>query len=830
MERAEFNQRIDAIRQRSLGRLPQSALQELQNLTTGYSSISNLKENTLNKITPKTVDILHELADVIQSATTATDRSLQMHACILRREVSTRLEELGLERATSVAHQSMLGVTPSSFQSIAQPMQGIHDVAMSQPMHAPPFDFQFQVPSQAMPHKPVADDVGPFHRETPHKPEPSPSGQLGLVSWNVAHYSDKDVPGQVEALTNFFEKFPIDQVESVLELAEQRSQFLVDARAETRPVRTINRIFKGDGAKEEDVLDTKSTFKKLRELKEKWSPDLLDQCEKDLSARVRVVDLAKQLSRLKKELDKVMQVLGLLDKGTCKVLGFGAAELKTASSHKSFPKHSFMDQLQSTFHSRLVELHVADFFALPANAGIDCVGLQEVNNITGLVGGGKGRPYQTCAGPRLIAHGGDGQVEYYPLLLRPESGLQVHKVHIVGTDGEIQTRVAKGRDPATQYGEYVWEKESARFRPIVVYELSKRDQSKFLIGVVHTSPEADRKAGMGEFRRAPIYAQVREPLTVLKSMAEKANMPLMVIGDYYLTPEAIVGTQGTGQNLNAFERESMEEAIPLIQQEIDERIGILKQLLDLGEFSDDPIEEAKVKESIRFLEDAKREEHIWRNIDGLTFEAQMAERGLTVATSATGTNWKKKHHLELEWVRMQIADFMVTNLSSDRYKMGLMHPSGGIEPADSEDKVITGYGLKISDHLAVGALVALNEEEGPLGGPPHPRAVQLAVISNRNRFARKYLKAQGEAVEKANGSPTEDPLQGLSERQIELYALEFLNKWLEGNSDAPQKTLADALSRARDLNPRLSSKDQLLFTDPGDFEGYFGSATEYESK
>ncbi len=125
--------------------------------------------------------------------------------------------------------------------------------------------------------------------------------------------------------------------------------------------------------------------------------------------------------------------------------------------------------------------------------------------------------------------------EYYPLVGRKSDRLTIEQgVDLYFGDGSVkrglqskEAYIFRGTD------------EESEFRPVVVYTLTKKCEHPecrgvtFKLGVVHTSPER----GTSEFNRLKIFQNQLK--NVLAKFVEEGGL-WVVVGDYYLTAEAIV--------------------------------------------------------------------------------------------------------------------------------------------------------------------------------------------------------------------------------------------------------------------------------------------------
>lgn len=132
-----------------------------------------------------------------------------------------------------------------------------------------------------------------------------------------------------------------------------------------------------------------------------------------------------------------------------------------------------------------------------------------------------------------------GQSERYPLLIRRSSGIDPAAVrtHVVLSSGDVREDV---RDDEV----IVWDKHDEAeptYRPIVLYEITKTGTKPqtYLLGAVHTTPLRD-SAIVAESKRTAIFGEIRAALVSARNYANSRDLPLVIAGDYYLSPEALV--------------------------------------------------------------------------------------------------------------------------------------------------------------------------------------------------------------------------------------------------------------------------------------------------
>jgi hypothetical protein len=126
------------------------------------------------------------------------------------------------------------------------------------------------------------------------------------------------------------------------------------------------------------------------------------------------------------------------------------------------------------------------------------------------------------------------QYEYYPGFYGTKDkeglpGLTTKGTFYVNTKGRF---VVPPEAPTGTY-EIPWNKALDQFRGIVVHRLEQGGQEVWN-GIIHTTP-----AGTN-LHRDEIWKQIRYPLESLTQLSHELGIPLVVAGDFYIPPEAIV--------------------------------------------------------------------------------------------------------------------------------------------------------------------------------------------------------------------------------------------------------------------------------------------------
>ncbi len=304
--------------------------------------------------------------------------------------------------------------------------------------------------------------------------------------------------------------------------------------------------------------------------------------------------------------------------------------------------------------------------------------------------------------------------EYYPLVAPKDTRITVRQVHLfwgtgcvssVGTGADVEICYKDGDDERT--GRRV--AESNGNRPVVVFQLQKGKQT-FFVGIVHTSPHGD------EWHRYAIYDhQMQAVFRKVAEHVDKKNGLWILLGDYYLTPEARV---------------------------------------------------------VRRIADVER------NVAGATFEKKLPKQ-LQIVTTISGTNTKSEiarpapvpvdRDTTVDWLLdAQIADFLVCSHNWDTARAGLFKEralmaaseSGGLLVYDDYHLALHAWDT-ISDHAPVGAYLSTRDD---------PRILEVLGYDERtiecarrnieelrgSRLRERWLKEKTElakALEVSGGRP-----------------------------------------------------------------------------
>lgn len=181
-----------------------------------------------------------------------------------------------------------------------------------------------------------------------------------------------------------------------------------------------------------------------------------------------------------------------------------------------------------------------------ANPWLDFVGIQEMSNVNAL------RQRMTAAhpinfqvlhdGPFLFSCKKDGTVgsmEWYPLLARADTRWRVANVYTHSYHRRLGNQIhactldpGDGEAPVTTTDGAFWWEKGRVFRPVIVYHLRHLDTGAELkIGAVHTTPKGK------ELHRPEDFHQI---LPVIEYMEQHPDEHWILLGDFYLPPEAVV--------------------------------------------------------------------------------------------------------------------------------------------------------------------------------------------------------------------------------------------------------------------------------------------------
>lgn len=699
------------------------------------------------------------------------------------------------------------------------------------------------------------------------------SHRIGVVTWNVAHFSNRDVDSVmgsfVEALREFSPslwngfiallKPFLSFVESRLSpFAGQDEATLKDEapeifrRLQTPDAQVQQTLHRVAMIREQlRAFDPAAIADRLREVaSHDWRGDLT-VARQDLTARLALMDRIKTLKDLEaysefasglfKRIQSLTGSKTLLTRIEQEALRgvFETLLEALAATRERFPAFSLVEDLRRALHSFNVVTHINEMFE--DNDWLDAMILQEVNDPTLLEEEGSG--FEVFKGPHLRSGGENPQNEYYPLLLREGSEAEV-KVYTVDTEGGMEE---------TGHGTPLrWNKKVGDYRPIVVYEIRKGEEGKPVwIGVVHTTPESDQSGGVAEFHRKEIYKEIKLGLGKLRRRAERRGIPLIIGGDFYLTSEAVVEDvqrakepeRAVGERLEMarslsrvkklksileylLAREIREAADPRPQRPRATRREIqAERLRTQGMMARDSTNDAVkiLQERIKFLDEAMKDEQVLRNLLGLTAQRQFEDLGLLVAQTVSGTN--PKHDPLERWFDVQIADFFLYNKDFRSAAVGILKPAGGMVPVDAEDLRYSRYWQRFSDHFPVGGIFStdwenLLEHEAfplPAGSAEDARKMNLRSFAGHGLEEEEDVTNPGvrqtllDLMEMTRGG------EGRMKQLAETYLSERLWELGDPESKSGIDEYVEAIQELED-EENLPPEERLFVVSPTDFE------------
>lgn len=299
---------------------------------------------------------------------------------------------------------------------------------------------------------------------------------------------------------------------------------------------------------------------------------------------------------------------------------------------------------------------------------------------------------------------GGVQYEYYPLLMRKDSGLQYKTCYAIATDGSKYT----GSGP------YLWDKHQRNYRPVVVHVL-QWGSAKIHVGVIHTTPGAG--VSEYEFSRSEEYKQI---LASLNKAAEKSSPDSLWVlcGDFYLTREAQV-TDAESLTQEQLQWGLIRNSAPGKKEQEKLKKEPLKKLLSRHE---EAVKEERANLQVPFnqLKTKVTQGDLLRNLF-TSFERQLDPK-LAIAQTVHGTNWhgkalagpipeEKEKRAEF-FATARIADFFIYSRNELTCSaVGLVRPEGGLALSDSEDLEISRFWRSVSDHFPAGCLLAKGSEQ-----------------------------------------------------------------------------------------------------------------------
>ena len=388
----------------------------------------------------------------------------------------------------------------------------------------------------------------------------------------------------------------------------------------------------------------------------------------------------------------------------------------------------------------------------------------------------------------------DRYQEYYPLLVPRDSKLKAEpEVDLYwGIGGGVTTQAKDGEvvyfrgSNAVVRNDDDDEADAVEFRPVVVYHLKKKCAKlgctglRFHVGLVHTSPDG------AKFERIKIYQNQLEK-AFSKAAAEGGFW--IIVGDYYLDPEAIVGyTAGTA--LHDF---SIPVAPPDASE--DEEKEEEDELLAPAEGKDEGNDDWKEKE-LPGQSPAPRRLAAFantnRNAERLTFVEHLPAE-FDIVASVSGTNagtWRPP--LAFDSATMQVADFGVCSTNwLVRRGFSLRADTGQPSVLDENHEAFRGMkSVDTSDHSPVLVYVARNH------------AVAMKSLRAMLGYDSQFAERASEQISKYKRAKAAD-LQELQDERAEL--LKRLEA-TDGDAGGGFMTLANEYRRC---TGRLASLQQV---------------------
>lgn len=654
--------------------------------------------------------------------------------------------------------------------------------------------------------------------------------RMGVVTWNVAHFSDRDIGQVLTAFEEAFQEFSPgawnEFFETLIPYIAEIKNALNDYRGKSEETLREYKLFRKLQSPEAQVDQILDVIDRLQERLEnfdygtvatrltqvaarRWREEFR-VAQKDPAARPALADSVKGLKDFEgysKTVKKLFKEIGSLKTRQTLLKRISAGKTKElfdalSSNREGFPQLGLVLELRRALHSVNIATHVNEMFE--DNDWLDAMILQEVNDPTLLEL--MGTSFDVVRGPHLASGGDNPQHEYYPLLLRKGSKAEV-KIYTVNTQGEMK-ETSNDKD-------YGWNKRKGNYRPIVVYEIQREGDSKPVwIGTVHTTPESDQSGGVAEFHRKEIYQEIRRGLDGLQERAAAEGIPLIIGGDFYLTSEAVVeDIRNVDPNVAETGRRDIRASrtkVNALRDDLQRHLGQVEAVNDL------PTAEA-LRERIKFLDEAMEDEQTLRNFLGLTTRYNIEGLGLSIAQTVSGTNPKRDPLTR--WFDLQIADFFLHNEDFQSAAVGILKPTGGMVPVDTEGLRYSKHWQRFSDHFPVGGIFSL-EQENLLEHKAFPRpkgSAEDARKLNIRIFAASRLRQQG-----VNAERRREMLDQLDDDRLLSWAKDFLAlRLMELRADDIPEDIDEAIALIQELEEQdedLLPEDRLFVVSPTDFE------------
>ncbi|MCY0991683.1 endonuclease/exonuclease/phosphatase family protein [Nannocystis sp. ILAH1] len=355
------------------------------------------------------------------------------------------------------------------------------------------------------------------------------------------------------------------------------------------------------------------------------------------------------------------------------------------------------------------------------NDWLDVLVLQEINQVSlkSLPADIEGHGLQMILGPHMISigpQGGRGQHEYYPIVFRGDRlacdhcwALHRGRWIACGSDTIVEWTKPqhKAKNPALR--------KYPSYRPIVVYRLINANGGYVYVANVHTTPKGSGLSRKHEFD------QVRFILEVAKAR-QAAGEHWIVVGDYYLDPEASVMDRGHALGrAGRFEAKvgtyELELVVPLSAtnqtglSSISERYGV-----EIDQDSEDEQDPDASKKEKQLLFDKLKSA-----VEAKVFESERpvqpleqylyAQKRKTKPVKDPPDNFLADRVVlfsteggkRIRVVLNKRADFFICTRTLQRRFCGLVSPVEGILHVDPNHNALNWW-CTVSDHAPIGAI------------------------------------------------------------------------------------------------------------------------------
>ncbi|MFZ6182659.1 endonuclease/exonuclease/phosphatase family protein [Nannocystis pusilla] len=354
------------------------------------------------------------------------------------------------------------------------------------------------------------------------------------------------------------------------------------------------------------------------------------------------------------------------------------------------------------------------------NDWLDVLVLQEINQVSlkSLPDDIAGHELQLMLGPHMVSigpKGGKGQHEYYPIVYRGDR-LACDRCWALH----------RGRWVACETGTTIfWTKPEhkrknkelrkyASYRPIVVYRLFNSNGGYFYVANVHTTPKGSGLSRKHEFD------QIRFILDVARAR-QAVGEHWIVVGDYYLDPEASVIDRGHEQGrAGRFERavtgRGLELVIPLSAtnqtglSSIREEYGIE---LDPDDEESEQDGDAKAEKKLLFakLQEAAENKVFESSTPVPALERFLQQQKRKPKSKGASDNFladrvvlfSSEGGKRIKVVLNKRADFFICTVGLVKRFCGLVSPVSGILHVDPNHNALNWW-CTVSDHAPIGAI------------------------------------------------------------------------------------------------------------------------------